>query len=817
MALLPAAFRKRFRKRGFVLLALFGLPLILWGFQGLGFGWGGPPDLPETVGFNEHIRPILSDKCFACHGPDAAAREADLRLDTRQGATAERDDYDNPAVVPGEPGESALIQRIYHDDPEKVMPPPEANEAGSGGKELTEREKALFEKWIEQGATWEKHWSYSRVERPDVPAVEKKQYVQNPLDHFIVARLEQKEKRPSELADRRTLIRRLSLDLTGLPPTPEEVEAFVHDERPDAYERLVDRLLASPHFGERMALLWLDLVRYAETDGYHSDLHRHIFPFRDYVIASFNENKPFDQFTREQIAGDLLPDPTREQLVATGFNRLNQATKEGGSQPEEYLTDYAVDRVRTVSNTWLASTVECAQCHDHKYDPFTQKDFFSMAAFFADVKERGLFRNENELPPEMALPSKAQAAELRQIGRKVEQLERQRSPSSAQVARAQLEAARKQRDEIESKVQKTLVTKSTQPRVVRVLGRGDWQDDDGEVVQPGVPEFLPKMEVEGRRADRLDLANWLVSRDNPLTARAFVNQLWDEFFGTGLSKNLGDFGAQGEWPTHPRLVDWLAAEFMESGWNVKHTIKLIVTSHTYRQTSKATDEQLAWDPQNRFLARQSRFRLKAEVIRDNALAISGLLNEKIGGPSVKPYQPEGYWRDIQTFGVKGPAAEWTPSKGEAQYRRGLYTYWKRSFLHPSMKAFDAPSRQLCIADRVETNTPLQALVLMNDPTFVEAARVFAHRAMQQGDAFEERLDWAFRRALAREAEAGEVAELSSLYEKQLARYEQDAEAAKKLINTGQYPVPEDVDAVKLAAWTAVTRTILNLHETITRY
>ena len=813
---MPIWKKKHFIQLGGIVV-LVSLPLFVWGVQAYGFGGGGSSGVPETVGFNEHIRPILSDKCFACHGPDADAREASLRLDTREGAIEKREDYEHPAVVPGAPGKSALVARINHDDPEKRMPPPETNKAGSGGKELTDRERALFEKWIEQGAPWEKHWSYSRVERPEVPAVEKEQYAYNSIDHFIVGKLEEKGRTPSEVADRQTLLRRLSLDLTGLPPTPAEGEAFVQDESPDAYVQAVDRLLASPHFGERMALLWLDLVRYAETDGYHSDLHRNITPYRDYVIQAFNENKPFDQFTREQLAGDLLPEATREQLVATGFNRLNQATKEGGAQPEEYLADYAVDRVRTVSNAWMASTMECAQCHDHKYDPFTQKDFYSMAAFFADVKERGVFPNTNELPPEMALPDREQTAALIKLDREIGGLQKQRSPSSAHTVEARLEAARERQSEIEAEAQKTLVTKAAPPRVVRVLGRGDWQDDGGEIVEPGVPAFLPAMDVRGRRADRLDLANWLVSRENPLTARTFVNQLWDEFFGTGLSKNLADFGAQGEWPTHARLLDWLAVEFMESGWDVKHMIRLLVTSRTYRQRSNATDEQLQWDPQNRYLARQSRFRLKAEVIRDNALAISGLLNDEIGGESVKPYQPDGYWRDIQTFGTEGPAAEWTASEGAAQYRRGLYTYWKRSFMHPSMKAFDAPSRQQAHADRTETNTPLQALVLLNDPTYVEAARVFAHNAMQQEGSFEKRLQWAFRRALAREADPGELAEMSELYEKQWARYEEDPEAARQLISTGQYPMPEGVEEAKLAAWTMVTRTILNLHETITRY
>lgn len=803
-----------------ILIGLVALPLVIWWI--MADGSHSHLNLPKQVEFNRDIRPILSDKCFACHGPDAGALEADLRLDVRSIATSKREGYDRPAIVPGRPGKSELVRRITSDDPE-VMMPPKANKVGAGGKILTEREKALLTEWIDQGAEYQKHWAYIPPARPEVPEVEREEYVVNPIDNFIVARLDEMGQQPSDEADRQTLIRRLSLDLRGLPPEPEEVDAFASDAGPEAYEERVDRMLASPHYGERMAVWWLDLVRYAETDGYHSDLHRHIYPFRDYVIQSFNENKPFDQFTREQIAGDLLPRPTREQLVASGFNRLNQATKEGGSQPKEYLVDYAIDRVRTVSNAWMASSVECAQCHDHKYDPFTQEDFFSMAAFFADIKERGLFPNLNLLPPEKPLPSASQRDSLEIVRAKVAQLEKEerrrlvRDRPVPVGLQDRLEAARNEQAALSERMQKTLVTQSVEPRLMRVLARGDWRNDDGPIVQPGVPEFLPDLKVEGN-ADRLDLADWLVSRENPLTARAIVNQLWDEFFGTGLSRNLDDFGGQGEWPTHPELLDWLAVEFVDSGWDVQHIVKLIVTSRTYRQASRATDEQLEFDPQNRYLARQARFRLKAELIRDNALAVSGLLNEEIGGPSVKPYQPEGYWSDIQTFGVDGPAATWVSAEGEDQYRRGLYTYWKRSFLHPSMEVFNAPSRQQCTADRVTSNTPLQALVLLNDPTYVEAARVFADRVMQQGgQSFDERVAWAYERALTRPPMKEEVQALERLFEKQIERYRQDQDAAQKLLSTGQYPVPEDEDVTQLAAWTSVTRSIFNLHETITRY
>lgn len=792
------------RRRPLLLAALVAVPLLAWAATGF-FADDGA--LPERVEFNRHIRPILSNKCFACHGPDGGTREADLRLDLREGATSRREGYEHPAIVPGAPGRSELMRRIRHTDPDEQMPPPES------GKTLTDREMALLERWIDQGASWEEHWLYIPPKRRTPPATQlKAPHVRNAVDRFVVARLEAMGQQPSPEADRRALIRRLHFDLLGLPPAPEDVDAFVQDTRPDAYERLVERLLASPHFGERMAVLWLDLVRFADTDGYHSDLHRELSAYRDYVIAAFNRNKPFDQFTVEQIAGDLLPGATLEQQVASAFNRLGQATKEGGAQPKEYLAKYAADRVRTVSTAWMASTVGCAECHDHKFDPFTAKDFYSMAAFFADVQERGVFRNRNELPPEMRLPSRTQAAALDRLEDEIERLRRSGAPAG------RLQALQDERTALLAAVPRVLVTRAVEPRVVRVLPRGNWQDDSGDIVQPDVPGFLPPLEVSGRRASRLDLATWLVSGEHPMTARVFANHLWATFFGTGLSKVLDDLGSQGEWPTHPDLLDWLAVEFVESGWDVKHMVRLIVTSATYRQTSQATAAHRAFDPENRYLARQSRFRLPAEMVRDNALAASGLLSRRIGGPSVKPYQPAGYWSDIRTFGADGPASHWVASEGADQYRRALYTYWKRSFLHPSLMAFDAPDRQECLARRSVSNTPLQALVLLNDSTYVEAARVFATRILREGGTtFDARVRWAYERALARAPEAGEVAELKALYDEERAWYAARETDARRLIETGFYPAPEDVDTVELAAWTAVGRALFNLHEFITRY
>lgn len=787
---------------------------------GLYFGFVGDfssLDLPEQVSFNRDIRPILSDKCYACHGPDARARKAELRLDDREAALARRPGYDKPAIVPGSPRKSALVERITHRDPEKRMPPPEKDEAGSGGEPLTERETALLIRWIEQGAPWEKHWAYEPIRRPEVPDIpHPSNPPRNPIDHFIAARLPELGLEPSPEADRSTLLRRASFDLTGLPPTVEEVEAFLSDSDPEAYEKLVDRLLASPHYGERMAVWWLDLVRYADTIGYHSDIHKRIWPYRDYVIQAFNENKPFDQFTREQLAGDLIPEASREQIVASAFNRLGQFTAEGGSQPKEYLAIYQADWVRTVSTTWLGSTMGCAECHDHKFDPFTQKDFYSMAAFFTELKKRGVYPNDPFFPPERALAPRVPPADLKEfeaLKEKVHYLKRNKKDKEQEYL-----ATQDRLDRLADRLHVTMVSEPVEPRKIRILPRGNWQDDSGPIVEPDVPEVLGDLKVKGRRPDRLDLADWLVSRENPLTARVIVNQLWKEFFGTGLSRTVEDLGSQGEWPTHPELLDWLAAEFVDSGWNVKHMVRLMVTSRTYRQSSQPTPEMRQRDPNNRYLARQSRFRLRAEFVRDNALAVSGLLSRKIGGPSVKPYQPQDYWKDIQTFGTAGPATEWVPSEGEDQYRRGLYTYWKRTFVHPSLVAFDAPSRQECTGERPVSNTPLQSLVLLNDPTYVEAARVFAQNLLAQDFSdFESRLRWAFLRALSREPKAEEVEELRQLYQRQRERYQERTEAAWKLVQVGQYAVPEEANAREVAAWTAVTRTILNLHETITRY
>ena len=779
----------------------------------------GDPALPDEITFNRHVRPILSDNCFRCHGPDAGSREAELRLDLEEEAKAEREDGYR-VIDPGRPGRSELVRRIKLDPTdEDYMPHVDAN------KSLTDLEIAILEQWIDEGAEWEPHWAYIKPERPALPDKRSLRGFVNPIDRFVARKLEEEGRQPAPPADSITLLRRVYFDVIGLPPAVDVVDAFMADKTEDAYEQVVDTLLASPHFGERLAISWLDVVRYADTNGFHSDVHRHIYPYRDYVIQAFNDNKPFDQFTIEQLAGDLLPEPTLQHRIASGFNRLNQITKEGGAQDKEYRLKYAADRVRAVSATWMGATVGCAECHDHKFDPYTARDFYSLTAFFADIEEKGIYRNSPYVPPEMPVPPPELADSVAAFDTLLVTLHRQLQDSTLlsenEIARLkrELDTNKALRDTLVKDMPATLVTATVEPRETRVLARGNWMDETGEIVQPNTPGFLPAMDdTSSRRQTRLDLALWLVDEDNPLTARVFVNRLWKQFFNRGLSRVLDDLGSQGEPPTHPDLLDWLAVEFMESGWDIKHMVRLIVTSETYQRSSAGTPEMETWDPENKWLARQARFRLDAELVRDNALAVSGLLSKKVGGRSVQPYQPEGYWANINTFGVQGPGTTWTAEEDEEQYRRGLYTYWKRSFLHPSMLAFDAPTRQESEAQRASSNTPSQALVLLNDPTYVEAARVFAERMlMEGGDSLEDQIQWAYRRALSREARPEEAALLMNLYGAQFDSYEDDEEGAMKLIKTGFAPADEELPPAKLAAATAVTRAIFNLHEMIMRY
>ena len=817
----------------------------------------------DAVSFNRDIRPILSDNCFYCHGPDASHRQADLRLDLRDEALAAN------AIVPGKPAESSIVSRINSTDPDELMPPPESH------KKLDARQKALLARWIDQGAEYQKHWAYEPPVKAAVPVGAKA------IDHLVRQRLAKLGLEPSPEADRRTLIRRLSFDLTGLPPTPAEVEAFVTDPSPDAYDKLVERMLASPHYGERMAIGWLDVVRFADTIGYHSDNPRNVWPYRDYVIRSFNDNKPFDRFTIEQLAGDLLPDANQETRIASCFNRLLLTTEEGGAQAKDYEARMLTDRVRAVGAVWLGQTTGCSGCHDHKFDPITMRDFYSLGAFFADIDERAIGDREDGMvlsPPEdlkkladldaamaaakkkldavtpqfdaaqkqwehdvtayeVTLPelkpdsqaadadkklAQQAAAALKKEFAKRNGVEREaikkyfRTKVSPQLFRVEQDAfakAEKDRNDFYGPLTKCLVSvKKAVPNVVRILPRGNWMDETGEVMKPAFPGYLPAPKIEGREPNRLDLARWLVSREHPLTARVVMNRLWKQFFGTGLSRVLDDLGAQGEPPVNPELLDWLACEFMDSKWDMKHMVRTIVSSATYKQTAVASAEKIAADPGNRELARQSAYRVDAELVRDAALATSGLLVRTIGGPSVKPYQPDGYWENLNF-----PARKYPTDVGEKQYRRGLYTWWQRSFLHPSMLAFDAPSREECCAERTRSNIPQQALALLNDPTYVEASRAFAARIMKEcAGSPEERIAWAWKQALQRLPRVEEMETVMPLYRQQLAAYHADPAAAAALLKVGFAPAPADLDKPELAAWTHVARVLLNLHETITR-
>ncbi len=759
--------------------------------------------------FNRDVRPILSDRCFTCHGPDANKREAELRLDAAEGAL-------EMTIVAGDAEASEVMARVTSDDPEYQMPPPDSKK-----KPLTDSERDVLRRWIDAGAKYESHWAYIPPQRLAVPAVERGDWPRNPIDAFLLARLEAASIEPSPEADRATLIRRLSLDLTGLPPTPDEIDAFLADERPDAYEQLVDRLLASESYGERMASWWFDLVRFASTVGYHGDQEHNVLPYRDYVIKSFNDNLPFDEFTIEQLAGDLLPNPTMWRLIASGYNRLLQTTHEGGAQDAEYLSKHLADRVRNVSEAWLGASMGCAECHDHKFDPYTQVDFYSLGAFFADVDHYGSFApigsnaSPTERPPEMLAWTLPVAEQVEQVDAKIAKLEPTLEglvKGDWQKRRDRLTKLKRQRLELENQFVLTMVTRAIEPRPVHVLPRGNWMDQSGPVVEPRTPRFLQQIDTDGRRATRLDLARWLVARDNPLTARVAVNRLWHRYFGIGLSKSLLDFGSQGECPPNQDLLDWLAVEFMESGWDVKHMVRLLVTSNAYRQSSAPRPELDAVDPENRLFARQSRVRLDAEQIRDNALAVSGLLLMKTGGDVSRPYQPAKYYEALNF-----PQREYEPTLDVRQFRRSVYVHWQRQYLHPWLLAFDAPTREECTAQRPISNTPTAALVLLNDPSYVEAARALASRALSNdGLNDQSRISWTWRLVTGREPDAEEVAILESLLVRHRRHYGRHEDAAGELTAIGVSPRNETLAPADYAAWTSICRALLNLSETITR-
>ncbi|MGE0130543.1 MAG: DUF1553 domain-containing protein [Blastocatellales bacterium] len=1035
-----------------------------------------------SVDFDREVRPILSDNCFACHGPDENQRKAKLRFDTKVGAFAK------PGVItPGDASKSRLYQRISANNQDLVMPP------ASSGHKLTEKQIETIKRWIDDGARWNEHWAFIAPKRPEIPKITNANWVRNPIDNFILARLEKEGLKPSPEADKTTLLRRVYLDLTGLPPALAEVDAFLADKSPDAYEKVVDKLLASPRYGERMAMAWLDLSRYADTHGYHIDSHRDMWPWRDWLIRAFNENKRFDQFTIEQLAGDLLPDATLDQKIATGFNRNHMINFEGGAIPEEYLTEYIIDRVETTATTWMGLTMGCARCHSHKFDPISQKEFYQFYAFFNSVPEVGLDGKIGNAAPMLSLPTDEQKAKQQELIRTIQDLttalsdknvapleaewektligkmavapvnditahyeldgsladssgryrhgrtlngdpafgagmvsravsldgqtmlsfgdvgafdtgesftfalwmrpglgkvgnfafqkiedEKTRRgyelifekthlydiqrwaapltirlisnwPGNAIIVRtkesfknnewkhlaftydgsgkaaglkvylngkpaevevvpaskdalngsiknsaeliignkqtgraysgglddlrlysralnagqiehlggrypiqrilsgvsgkrtkeeddrlreyfltqiapetlrrqhAELKEVRKRKQALDKAILNTMVMMELgKPRDTFVLARGDYRNKT-EKVSPGVPAVLPPLPVKFmQKTNRLTLAKWLVEPNHPLTARVAVNRFWQMYFGYGIVKTVEDFGVQGEPPVHPELLDWLATEFIRTGWDMKAMQKLIVTSAAYRQSSQVAPELREKDPENRLLARGPRHRLSAETIRDNALAVSGLLNDEIGGRSVKPYQPAGLWEEM-AFGDGFSEQSYVQSHGKDLYRRSMYTFWKRTVPPAAMSTFDAPDREKCVARRAVTNTPLQALVTLNDPTYVEASRAMAERTLREGGKdVKSRIVYMFRLALARKPSPHEVKVLRDLLTKQLINYRKDKKAAGELLRVGESKADEKIDQAELAAWTMVASAILNLDETITK-
>jgi len=736
------------------------------------------------IDFNYHVKPILSDKCFACHGPDVKKRQADFRLDTEEGAfKALKSDAHHFAIVKGKADESFLVKRIFSEDPLYQMPPPESNLV------LTEQEKNILKKWIEQGAEYKKHWAFIPPVKPELPET-RTDWGVNEIDRFIAAKLEEVDLKPSPEADKERLIRRLSFDLTGLPPTLEQVDDFLNDETPEGYEKQVDKLLASTAYGERWANYWLDVSRYGDSHGYQDDLPRVMWPWRDWVIHAFNKNLPYDQFVTWQLAGDLLPEANLEQILATGFNRNHKITQEGGAIPEEYRTEYVVDRTNTFGKAFLGISVECSRCHDHKYDPISQKDFYSVYAFFNQANEKGLI-NYGELPkPNIAITQTEVNSILQFVNKKT----------------------------IGAKdTVKVMVMSDAEPRKTFVLERGVYDAPTTVEVTSGAPNSIMPFDKSKFGSNRLGLAKWLFAPENPLTARVMVNRLWQEIFGRGIVATSDDFGNQGALPTHPELLDYLSIEFQENGWDIKYMLKLMVMSSTYRQSSSSSKKLREIDPDNLYLARSSRYRLNSEMIRDNVLFSSGLLHNELGGPSVKPYQPEGLWEAI-SVGIKGRGeSEYIADVGDKLYRRSLYTYWRKTIPPPSMLIFDAPMKEFCEVRRVRTSTPLQALNLLNDPQLLEASRVLGSKLVEdQSLPLDKKIELAFRKIISRQPEDHEIEILLKGYEEEYDRFSANPAEAKKFLRVGAYPQNEKLDVLECAAMMHVVSIIYNLDEAISK-
>ena len=733
--------------------------------------------------FASDIRPILSDACYHCHGPDAGAREADLRFDDRD-AALDADIWKS----------GVMLERLTTDDPDLRMPPPDSK------RRLRKRDREKLKRWVAGGADWpedDRHWSFIPPVRPDLPQVSLEDWPRNPIDRFVLAKLESEGLTPSAQADKATLLRRVSFDLIGLPPTLEDLDAYLNDDKAGAYERAVDRLLESPKYGEHMAVDWLEASRFADTDGYQNDRLRYMWVWRDWLINALNNNMPFDRFVVEQMAGDLLPERDFMTQVATGFNRNHRINSEGGSIPDEWIVEYVADRVETMGTMFLGLTMNCARCHDHKYDPISQKDFYSFYAFFNGIDEAGLGPNNGNSPPFIKVPKSWPNLGETERGFV--------TPEPMRIKVVQTSVPRPQPGGDDTVM---VLHERSEPRDTYVLERGQYdRPDKSEKLSPKTPQVLGAWN-EQWPSDRLGLANWLIDPQHPLTARVTINRFWQHHFGTAIVKTSENFGIQGDLPSHPQLLDWLATEFIRSGWDVKAMHRLIVTSATYRQQSSASDRLLEKDPENRLLAHGPRKRLSPFAIRDSVLYASGLLSEKIGGPSVKPYMPPAIWSSISN-------AKYSKDKGEKLYRRSMYTYWRRTVPPPTMMAFNAAARETCIVRMDQTTTPLQALTLMNNITFVEAARHLAARVLQSGGlSAEQRLANAFRMVTSRRPSPAELTVLVDDLKSYQNDFRSNPEAAVKLLAIGESPVPAAPNRAELAAYTLVANTILNLDEAI---
>jgi hypothetical protein len=739
---------------------------------------------PDKISYNFHVRPILSDKCFACHGPDKNQLKAGLRLDIAENAYApSKETKGTFAIVPFKPEDSELIKRIKSKDPKYMMPSPESH-LGL----LSEKEIAIFEKWVKQGAVYEKHWAFTAPQKTELPKINDTKWPKNEIDHFTLAKMSEHGLKHSPEATSTQLLKRLSMDLTGLLPTETDVDNYEAEASENAYNKAVDRLLATPQFGEKMAVLWLDIARFADSYGYQDDHSRTQWPYRDWVIHAFNKNLSYDQFLTWQLAGDMLPNATKEQILATAFLRNHKYTEEGGIIFEEYRVEYILDKVKTYSKGILAMTVECAQCHDHKYDPISQKEYYQMFGFFNTSKEVGFEGDVNKSKPAKTPFITLSESEIKEVMTFINHPDTGRLMVSVM---AELDTG----------------------RTTYILNRGQY-NKHGDVVKPAaIPAILP-FDTAIYAQNRLGLAKWTVSKDNPLTARVFVNHLWQEFFGAGLVKTAGDFGMQGNLPTHPELLDWLAVDFMEHNWDIKRLIKQMVTSATYRQSAKVEQAHLDTDPENVYLARAPRLRFKAEFIRDMVLATSNLLVKKIGGPSVKPYQPAGLWEN-STSG-RGDLRTYEQDKDSSLYRRGLYTFIKLTLPPPSMIMFDASNRDQCEVKRSRTNTPLQALVMMNDPTVLEASRVLAQHLLADNKSIDEDISSAFRSILCRKASNKELSILKDYYNEQLVLFKNKELDATKTLTIGDTPINKKVNLEESAALMKVVNTIYNLEEAITK-